>query len=45
MFDLVKKNEAKAVIATAASSALGKMAYKLMSKEGIKVINLVRKDD
>jgi NADPH2:quinone reductase len=45
MLDIVKKAGAKAVVHDAGMSALGKMLIKLFKKEGIKSINLVRKDE
>jgi len=43
--DIVKQGNHKAVIQTAAASQVGKMLIKLLQKEGIKTINIVRKND
>ena len=43
--DFAKKNNAKAVIQLAASSALCKQMIRLCQKEGIETINIVRKDE
>lgn len=42
-FDIAKKNKHRAIISTAASSALGRMILRLGLKEGIPVINIVRR--
>jgi len=45
LLDYIKKNGVKSVIMTAASSQLAKQFYKLVSKDGIQIINIVRKDE
>ena len=45
MFRLFQKEGHKAVIQSAANSALGRMLIKLFKENGIKTINLVRRDD
>lgn len=44
MANYAKKHDVKAVIHTAASSSLGRMMVRYFKKEGIKLINVVRKD-
>lgn len=43
--EIAKKDKHKAVVQTAAASQVGKMMIKLLKKEGIKTINIVRKAD
>jgi len=43
--DIVQKEKHKAVIITAACSAIGKMINRLFNANNIKVINIVRRDD
>ena len=45
MLQLVQQEGHKAVVQSAANSALGKMLIKLFKENGIKTINLVRRDD
>ena len=45
MVDLALKGGHKAVVSTAASSALGKMLVRAFKEKGIKTINTVRKDE
>ncbi len=44
MLDFAKKNSAKAVVLTAASSALSKMMIKLCKLHGIETVNIVHRD-
>lgn len=43
--DIAKGKKATAVIQTAASSSLSKQVNRYFQKEGIKVINIVRRDE
>jgi len=43
--ETIKKSKYKAIVLTAAASQLGRMIIKLLKKEGIKVISIVRKDE
>ena len=45
LLDYAKSKKAKAVIANAAASSLGKMFNRLIPPEGIEVINIVRKEE
>lgn len=42
--DIVKKEGHKAIVLTAAASALGQMVNRLGKREGIEIINIVRRD-
>lgn len=42
--DLAKEGKHKAIVQTAAASALGQMVNRLFQKEGIQVINIVRRE-
>jgi NADPH:quinone reductase len=44
-FDIIKRNEHKAIISTAAAGALGRMIEFLGNKSHVPVINIVRKED
>ena len=41
--DILKSNKEKSVVMTAAASALGKIVNRFFPKEGIEVINIVRR--
>ena len=43
--DILKSNKEKSVVITAAASALGKMMNRYFPKEGIEVINIVRRQE
>ena len=43
--DRVNFHKAKAVIQTAAASQVGKMLHKMLTKEGVKVVNVVRREE
>jgi len=43
--EIIKEGKHKAVVQTAAASQLGRMMIKLFQKEGIKTINIVRKEE
>lgn len=45
LFDIAKKERHKAIISTASSSAVGRMILRLGLKEGIPVINIVRREE
>lgn len=45
LVDRVKFYKAKAVIQTVAAGQIGRMVHKLLQKEGIKVINIVRREE
>lgn len=45
MLDMVKQRKQKCVVITAAASALGRMINRVFPKEGVEVINIVRKQE
>lgn len=45
LLDRIKSYKAEAVIVTGAASQLGRMMNRLFKEEGIKVINVVRRDE
>ena len=45
MLDLTKQRKHKAVVMTAAASALGRIVNRFFPQEGIEVINIVRREE